>query len=418
MRLSLSALSVIGACGMQQCQTAGNLWQTVWPVQVDPTNQFLLLVQTRLVPGNTVSLDLSVDQPWACATAVVLSSNQYQDFLSEVAAGRTDVGRYQAAFWRQPFCGSLHVDVPISTWYPVVCHIGLFNLDRQFMWVRGNVSFDGGHEADQVPLHIPAVLALEALAFLLLLVVGSVFVAVDERYRFCFCYALGSCVLCKTVSLCSMWQFVNSLAQGPSSAWTRRCVIFFAEAHGVLQTTMLFLLSLGWQIVRADLSHVELRLATLFFGLCMFLCWTTSACDREVPPLDVTGQHELSFALMLYFAKVTSCCGSVLSLNVHQQQLAVEGFHMQVGESTCLSLAQLCMKQKVCERLCHLFLVAILEMISLPCLTVFFSSPSRGRWFIEIFDTAFQGAFYAALAWLVMLLPQRPMPLERFFASV
>jgi len=418
MLLSLSALSVMGASSAPQCPTVGNLWETVWPAQMDPSSQLLLLVDTHLVPGDTLSLDLYLDKQWECATAVVLSNSQYFDFLSEVAAGHTDVGRYHSAFWRQSFCGHLGADVPISTWYPSVYHIGLLNLDRETIWVRGSVSFTVGHDASLVPLHIPVVLALEALAFFLLLVVGSVFVAVDTHYRCCFFYVLGLCVLCKTVSLCSMWHFVTSLPQGSSAAWGRHWVIFFADAHGVLQTTMLMFLSLGWQIVRADLSHIELRLASVVLGCCLCLCWTMASCDREVPPLDVTHQHELNFALVLYFAKVTCCSGSLLSLNVHLQGLAVEIFETRVAESTCRSLAKLCMKQKVCTRLRHLFLVAIMELLFRPCIMVAFSNRSRARWFSEAFDSAFQGAFYVVLAWLIMLLPQQSMPLERFFASV
>jgi len=418
MLLSLSALSVVGAFGAAQCPSVGNLWETVWPAQMDPSTQLLLLVDTHMVPGDTLSLDLSLDQQWECATAVVLSNSQYVDFLSEVSAGHTDVGRYHSASWRQSFCGHLRADVPISTWYPSVYHIGLLNLNRETLWVRGSISFTVGHDASLVPLHIPVVLALEALAFLLLVVVGSVLVAADSYYRCCFFYVLGSCVLCKTVSLCSMWHFVTSSPQGSSAGWGRHWVIFLADAHGVLQTTMLMFLSLGWQIVRADLSHIELRVAAVFLGCCLFWCWTMASCDGEVPPLDVTHQHDLNFALMLYFAKVTCCCGSLLSLNIHLQGLAVEILETRVAPSTCRTIAALCMKQKVCTRLRHLFLILFAEMIFLPCIMCVFSYPHGGQWISEAFDSAFQGAFYVVLAWLIMVLPRHPMPLERFFAAV
>jgi len=387
-----NALSVFGLClfaaGLCSQQALG-IRLSVEPREVDA---FIVLVMYNigLSPGAEVWVNLTNTLDTPNTELVLLNKKQSLSWHTMFTLGPDLPGGffnpYFISQWRQPFVVSVSAKLRIEAMRDDVYFLGVMNPSQQPLRLTGTVGFENPHGQPLAlqQLHLADTLWLSSVAFMIFFVAAALLIIWSQASS-ALQTLLMLCIWLKLVAQMLGFVYLSSLEHETSTpARSPRLWQFVSNIHAVSEVLVMWLASLGWQILRPRLSQQELQFtfgATFGSSLLALLM----ATDQHAYPYM---RLSMFFAVIRVVCYLLCICATNLNLRLIETHLA--------DSPMTPPTALLYERRHAYYAFRHIFLIILFWPSVLGCLNLYVLSDAA-HWATEALDTVAKLVLYATL---------------------
>lgn len=370
---------------------ADRTWQVAWP-------------PVAVSPGTVMEIDVSSvgGATNEGASIIVLTFEQYVELASwqpkplNVSGDGRSISGYVPSSWRHPvgprFSARYNVSLGPDYFLVLVFNPRLCALDLTI-----SITFTGPH-GEHLPLeyrHFATASWGAAFAFALL--TGCMVLLMKFGWHGpstgpqCL---LVACMLWKVVSLVLQARYYDTLnSDGDAPLWLFQAWRLAMKAHDINEMFLLLLISLGWRMLRPQLSSVELRSCTVTAFTATFL-GVVEALSSMTDELE---------ALLSYIVQVACYMVTIFMISFNLQVI-----QLNLAESpVSTSVAGMYYKKQAYVRFRWAFIAIIFRPSCRTWLRLIVIRGLDARWAVQAFDEAYLLAVYVALIGILRPTPPR-----------